>query len=138
MNPTQLRYIYNKYSGEYDQKYKTWTQVEKLVEWPPCKSAVFFYWRETNTFIVGANYDDETRIPLQEWRVKYSMNRVNINTNYNDPKVKNKTNPMYEAWREMYYEKNMRQTEIAKILGISISYCSMIKRKYDLGALEVE
>lgn len=136
MNPTQLRYIYNKHSGEYDQKYKTWTQVERLVEWPPCTTAVFFYWKETNTIIVGANYDEKTRLPLREWRLKYSINKIATNDGYN--KKIEKTNPIYEAWREMYYDKNMRQTDIAKTLGISISYCSMMKNKHELGAFHVE
>ena len=75
MNPTQLKWIYleNQFEKK-PAKYKTWTQISYLEEWPPCTSAVFFWWKATNTIIVGANYDEHTVDALRDWRLKYSIN----------------------------------------------------------------
>ena len=77
MNPTQLKWIYleNQFEKK-PAKYKTWTQISYLEEWPPCTSAVFFWWKATNTIIVGANYDEHTVDALRDWRLKYSINKV--------------------------------------------------------------
>lgn len=134
MNPTQIRWIYNKHNTEEDTaKYKTWTQIKRLVEWPPCKNAVFMFWNDT--VLVGANYDEETRYPLQEWRQKYSLNKIAVADP--DQTVKQE-NPYYSAWKEMYLIKGMRQSDIAKELGISVAYCSIIKKKHKLNAFDVE
>jgi len=137
MNPTQLRWIYNKLSYQYSEdktpaKYKTWTQVKRIKEWPPCTNACFMWWEENDTFIVGANYDDDTVGPLREWREKYTLNKLAYNNrrapaewNYH-PK-----NTNYEAWQDMYYKQGMRQSEIARALGVSSAYCSNMKRKHE-------
>lgn len=138
MNPTQLRWIYNAHNFKYcadkaPAKYKTWTQVKRLKEWPPCTNACFMWWEETDTFIVGANYDDATVEPLREWRQKYSMNKIAYSSrrapedgwHYQD------TNVNYAAWQDMYYNMGMRQSEIARALGVSSAYCSNMKRKYE-------
>jgi len=134
MNPTQIRWIYNKHNTQEDTaKYKTWTQIQRLVEWPPCTSAVFMFWNDT--VLVGANYDDETRMPLFEWRKKYSLNKIAEA----DPNQKiKKENPYYSAWKEMYFSKGMKQTEIAKALGISAAYCSNLKKKHEYSAFDAE
>lgn len=138
MNPTQLRWIYNKHcKDEHPAKYKTWTQVAKLVEWPPCTTAVFMFWNDT--IIVGANYDDECRQDLYEWRVKYSLNKIAKSRDYKDPYGGiTEKNPNYIAWKEMYYEQGMRQSEIARVLGVSPAHCSNMKKKHEMGAFETE
>ena len=72
MNPTQLKWIYleNQFEKK-PAKYKTWTQISYLEEWPPCTSAVFFWWKATNTIIVGANYDEHTVDALRDWRLNH-------------------------------------------------------------------
>jgi len=131
MTPSQLRYIFNKYS--FDDKpaaYKTWTQVERLVEWPPGTSAVFMMWNDT--IIVGANYDEETRVALYDWRIKYSMNKIAKPSQEKDPlNGITENNPNYLAWQKMFYEDGMGQSEIARILGVSPAYCSNMKRKFE-------
>lgn len=137
MNPTQLRWIYNKHcKDEHPAKYKTWTQVAKLVEWPPCTTAVFMWWNDS--VIVGANYDDECRESLYHWRVKYSLNKIAKVRDLEPCAGIHATNPNYQAWREMYYEQGMRQVDIARTLGISPAFCSQMKRKHEMGAFEVD
>ena len=130
MNPTQLRFIYNKYS--YDTtpaKYKTWTQIAMGSgwDWPPCTTSVFMMWNDT--IIVGANYDEETRVPLYEWRIKYSLNKIPKPSQEKDPlNGITENNPNYVAWQQMFYEEGMKQTEIARQLNVSPAYCSNMKR----------
>lgn len=130
MNPTQLRWIYNTHCfDKAPARYKTWTQVKRLKEWPPCTNACFMYWAETDTFIVGANYDDDTIDELRAWRKKYSINKIAYAVRESWQMADE--NPNYETWKDMYYNKGMRQTDIARELGVSPSYCSNMKRKYE-------
>ena len=118
MNPTQLRAIFNLHSGDDEPaKYKTWTQIAKMVEWPPCKNAVFMFWR--NTIIVGANYDDETKTALYEWRKKYSLNKIPRTTDDRWKTIDRNNN--YEAWKRMYINA-IKQSVIERKQGISPAY----------------
>ena len=140
MTPTQLRYIYNINSG--DDKpaaYKTWTQIAMGSgwDWPPGTTAVFMMWNDT--IIVGANYDEETRIPLYEWRKKWSLNKIAPQMANRDPTGGiTAQNPTYIAWQDMYYKQGMKQSDIARALKISPAHCSNMKRKYEQEQNEVD
>jgi len=138
MNPTQLKWIYlANQTDPRPAKYKTWTQIAYLQEWPPATSAVFFWWKETNTIIVGCNYDEHCVEALRDWRIKYSINKIAGRSHKNWKNIDEK-NATYEAWKDMYLNQGMRQSDIARKLGVSPAYCSNMKKKYEWGAVEVE
>lgn len=126
--PNVMRNLYEK-NGGYG-KYETWTQVEKLTEWPPGERSVMFFYR--GYILVGASADN--RAELDVWRRKHSVwslpktvwSKPREASNYRSPITIGHQKDA--AWLEMH-RQGMKQSDIARALEVSPAYVSIIKRR---------
>lgn len=128
LTPTQMRNIYKLNGG--DGSYETWTQIHKLVEWPPADTAVFFFFK--GTVLCGCSAVDKGK--LDTWRRKYSVRRIPKSAHSEDREWKR--TDKYDEWYELY-KQGYKQSEIAKMLGVSASYCSIIKKRMCVEKLDI-
>lgn len=125
LTPTKMRNLYYESGGE--GRFQNWTQIEKLVEWPPAEKAVFFFY--DNSVIVGASAGEGELEALDAWRRKYSVRTVPLTPYTNRDTYTGKASRKHDAeWYEMY-KQGMRQSDIARALGVSPAYVSIIKRR---------
>ena len=120
LTPTQMRNIYKLNGGT--GFYETWTQVAKIQEWPPGEHAVFMFYK--GTVLCGCSSKDRGK--LDTWRRKYSLRKV-ARSHYSED-IKWERTSKYDEWYELY-KQGYKQTEIAKMLGVSAAYCSVIKKR---------
>ena len=106
--------------------FRTWTQVKQLTEWPPGERAVFMFYK--GYILVGASCKDTAELDV--WRRKHSVSQIPKQDYTDDDGYTAKASNKYEqAWLERY-QAGMRQGEIAKQLGVSPAYVSILKRRY--------
>ena len=122
LTPTQMKNIFYRNGGT--GRYETWTQVEKLTEWPPGESAVFMFYK--GNILVGASAKDKSA--LDAWRRKHTM-RTLPNSKFGNNSTARISYKHDKAWLEMH-QQGYKQIEIAKKLGVSPAYVSIIKKRY--------
>ena len=126
LTPTQMKNIFYRNGGT--GRYETWTQVEKLLEWPPGENAVFMFYR--GSILVGASAKDKKA--LDTWRRTYTMRTLpnsRHGTNSGKPYTAKASNKYDTVWLEMH-QQGYKQSDIARKLGVSPAYVSVIKKRY--------
>ena len=120
LTPTQMRNIFKLNGGE--GTFETWTQVKKLEEWPPGEYAVFMFYK--GTILCGCTAKDRTA--LDTWRRKHSIRKLPKSAH--SETVNWQRTSKYDEWYELY-KQGYKQSDIARALGISPAYCTIIKNR---------
>ena len=120
LTPNQMRKIYSDLGG--DETFSTFTQIAKLVEYPPGEHSVFFWYK--GTIIVGATAVD--KVALDTWRRKYTMKALpKMTYTPTEPRKKSKG----ELWAELH-NQGWTQADIARELEVTPAYCSILKKRF--------
>ena len=121
--PNTMRNIFYKNGGE--GTYATFTQIAtgNFKEWPPGEHSIVMFYK--HSIIVGTSAVD--KVALDNWRRKYSVYAV-PKMPYSEEYTQPKLNRYDDEFIEMY-KRGMRQSDIAKQLGVSPAYVSLIKKR---------